>query len=991
MSLGRIEAIPRLCVIPIKPTQVGTWQTGVMSIPTPLRFEMARPGLLQQLAASVDVPIVALVAPSGYGKSTLLAQYARASSRPVAWVRAGFKGSGAFESAMALTRALQSLGEPFDVTAAMSVQPDTPADVLTHWMLEVLGGLEHNVDIVVDGVEALNPDGLRWLDGLARGLGEGHRLLLSGYSLESLRLSKRAARDEMLVLDSSDLAFSHLEAEAYLSARGANALLNRDELHALQGWPAGLALAASGARGHVSPEDLVRDALQGLPDNVRDTLPEAAVLEVWSEAGGQNLDLKLPKGWLDTVVQYGLPLVGLRRGQYRPHRLLSDWLESELRARPDRFAILAQRAAVRAERLEETATALRLYTWAGNVNDAVRLATSLAAQYRARGEVRSVRHVLESVPFQALSSEFQCRLAFTLVETGDVTRGAALLEALRASDEIHPVGLAGLAVLAGRRGERELQLTLAKEALDRLEPGQTLPAASSPLVSALNALGRTEEALTHAQGFADRARKQGQAGEGVTALMLLASVYERQHRFLEQRGTLSEAVVRCREHRWPHRAAPLLIELGKLQAMAGEFGEATASFAEARDALEPDTFAFAVLLEARGLSALWEGDALGAQKHFAACADTAERISAKVVAQRARFWENDARRALGEPAVPGVGMQAAFEAVLEALHSARLEAARDRLEKLELTTASVPIVVRATALQVALLEGKDADVARTLWASWRGAIGPGVLVTEASALRRLGVRTESIAWLEGDTAKHSSTAPTGHRLELTSLGEFRVVLNKRDVPVTLMKSAELLVWLALHKSGTRERIVTALWGEDAEERHHGYFRVAVRRLRVALSTVFTDGNPVPMERNLYSLHPNLEPRLDLLEAERAPDSEARFEVLQRQFLPSAESEWADGVRARCARLALETGLHLAELSAEDTEAQAWYARVLTLDPLCDAAHQGRIERHWRSGALSDAQRCLLQYENIVFEQLDLGLEAGFLEKVRNWGLHTEMA
>jgi len=960
-----------------------------MSIPAPLRFEMARPDLLQRLAASVDVPVVALIAPSGYGKSTLLAQYARASSKPVSWVRAGLAGGGAFESAMALARALQPLTGWLETSAGLAVQPDTPADVLTHRVLETLASLDQNVEIVVDGIEELNPDGLRWLDGLARGLGEGHRLLLSGYSLESLRLAKRAARGEMLVLDESDLAFSHSETKAYLSARGASPLLDRNEVRVLQGWPAGLALAASAVGVHVSPEDLVREALLSLPESVREVLPEAAVLEVWSESEAHELGLALPPGWLDAVVRDGLPVVGLRRGHYQPHRLLSDWLERALRQRPERFVELARRAANRAEMRDEASSALRFHLWAGNVADAALVAMRLSAQYRARGEARGVREVLERVPFEALSGEYQCRLAFTLVETGDAARGVALLETLRASGEIHPVGLASLAVLAGRRGERELQLSLAQAALDGLEPGQSLPAAFSPLVSALNALGRTDEALGHAQRFSQEARFRCDASESVTALMLLASVYERQQRFLEQRETLSEAVERCREHQLPHRAAPLLIELGKLQAMAGEFAKAEGSLEEAKAALEPATFAFAVLLETRGLSALWQGDAHAARAHFAASAETAERVGARVVAQRARSWLNDARRALGEEVVPS-DFAPAFEAVLDALYGSRLEAARRGLAELDLTTVSVPIVVRMTMLRAALLQGKDAETARALQASWRGAVGLGVLETEARMLARLGVPLGPNHEPAANNANRPPTTTIDHRLRLTSLGEFRVALNGRDVPITLTKSAELLVWLALNGSATRERIVNALWGEDAEERHHEYFRVAVRRLRVALSTVFTDGNPVPMERTLYSLHPKLEPRVDLLELECAPDSEARFDALRRPFLPSADSEWAHETRARCNQQALETGLRLAGNSLANLEAQGWYARVLTLDPLCDAAHQGRIERHWRDQAMSEAQRCLTRYETVVFEELGLGLDVNFLERARTWGLLTSL-
>src|SRR5512137_2225010 len=45
-----------------------------------------RPRLLQRLPAALQVPLTLVCAPAGYGKTTLLVEWARASQVPVAWL-----------------------------------------------------------------------------------------------------------------------------------------------------------------------------------------------------------------------------------------------------------------------------------------------------------------------------------------------------------------------------------------------------------------------------------------------------------------------------------------------------------------------------------------------------------------------------------------------------------------------------------------------------------------------------------------------------------------------------------------------------------------------------------------------------------------------------------------------------------------------------------------------------------------------------------------
>src|SRR4051812_29495482 len=55
--------------------------------PPPFRAGMVpRPRLVRRLTACRDTPIAAIVAPAGYGKTTLLAEWAMRDDRPFSWV-----------------------------------------------------------------------------------------------------------------------------------------------------------------------------------------------------------------------------------------------------------------------------------------------------------------------------------------------------------------------------------------------------------------------------------------------------------------------------------------------------------------------------------------------------------------------------------------------------------------------------------------------------------------------------------------------------------------------------------------------------------------------------------------------------------------------------------------------------------------------------------------------------------------------------------------
>jgi len=62
--------------------------------PLPRKAMVRRPRLVRALRMAREVPLAVLVAPAGYGKTTLLAEWAREDARPFAWIGGGEVADG---------------------------------------------------------------------------------------------------------------------------------------------------------------------------------------------------------------------------------------------------------------------------------------------------------------------------------------------------------------------------------------------------------------------------------------------------------------------------------------------------------------------------------------------------------------------------------------------------------------------------------------------------------------------------------------------------------------------------------------------------------------------------------------------------------------------------------------------------------------------------------------------------------------------------------
>ena len=390
-----------------------------VSVTSKLRRPWVRPGtvrrslLIERLARGDARPIVSVVAPAGYGKTTLLSQWAERDGQAFAWVSLDERDNDPKVLLTYIAEALDAV-EPidqrvFDVlgSAASAVIP-------------VLGfafsSMTSPVVLVLDDVHVLH-DHECWaaLSVLADHVPAGSRLVLAGRSAPQLPIARLCAADRILEIGPDDLALTHEEASSLL--RNAGVSIGEDDVAELhrrtEGWPAGLFLAALGLR-EGRPVASAADAFGGadllvseymkseflaqLSPSQRVFLTRTAVLDrMCGPLCEAVVDLPGVAATLTYLARSNLLLVPLdRQGEwYRWHHLLRDMLQAELRRlEPELIPVLRRRAALWCARNDLPEEALEYSIAVGDVDMAAALVGKLAVPAYRQGRVAAVQRWL---------------------------------------------------------------------------------------------------------------------------------------------------------------------------------------------------------------------------------------------------------------------------------------------------------------------------------------------------------------------------------------------------------------------------------------------------------------------------------------------------------------------------------------------------------------------------------------------------------------------
>jgi LuxR family transcriptional regulator, maltose regulon positive regulatory protein len=339
--------------------------------PTRLNI-VPRPRLTQLMNAAIQGPLTLLIAPAGWGKTTLLHAWhtdPSRRSRPLAWVSldAGDNDPSRFWTYVitALNTLHPGVGEtPLTLLYA---SPPPPIEAVLTSLINVLTDLSTQTVLVLDDYHLIETQLIH--DALAyfvEHLPANVHLVLASRSDPLLPLVRLRARGALSELRSLDLCFSVEETTAFLR-EVMGLLLSAEQVAALQarteGWIAGLQLAALSLQGREDVtgfisaftgshryvvDYLVEEVLLRQPADVQDFLLQTCILDrlcgpLCDTVRGRDDS----QASLAQIERSNLFLVALdeERQWYRYHHLFAEVLRTRLRqTRPALVAELHRRA-----------------------------------------------------------------------------------------------------------------------------------------------------------------------------------------------------------------------------------------------------------------------------------------------------------------------------------------------------------------------------------------------------------------------------------------------------------------------------------------------------------------------------------------------------------------------------------------------------------------------------------------------------------------------
>jgi len=573
---------------------------------------ISRPELVDRLERGSAGRLTLVIAPAGWGKSSVLAEWVHQSSMDVAWLCCD-------EADNNPTRFLRALAAAID-----RVRPDSVDDLFAMLrssrplsVSQILDALDERIAsepaplaIVFDDFHLIeHPEVLIGLETLITTAPEQLHVLLASRALPPWSLARWRAHGEIVELGTGDLAFS----EQHIALMLGEGIVDPEIVRALQerseGWAAGIRLAVLWAQRGGRPEEIVdkftgthRDIADYLAEEVLSRLPEelsrfllmTSVLDQFSaplaSAVTGNADAAAMIEQIEAQGIFLIPMDHERRG-YRYHGLFREFLRERLRrTAPGMEAELNRRAAewyrVEGAIVEAAEYLLR----AGDAGQAALLVDQMAERLLLQqGETHTLIRLVEQLPAERMHATPSLLrfYAWGLVLTGRLAEAEALaLDLERRITDAGPeqtrfqrAEIGGIrSRIAAYRGDHNATIAHATEALACTDASMDWFRADAllSLGFAHRAQGRVEVA---AQCFAEASRLGWQAGLAHAACWgarYQAVIYVSQGRLHDASVLLDEALERARQTGLDHGAgyAALLVGRGELRYERNELPRA---------------------------------------------------------------------------------------------------------------------------------------------------------------------------------------------------------------------------------------------------------------------------------------------------------------------------------------------------------------------------------------------------------------------------------
>jgi LuxR family maltose regulon positive regulatory protein len=630
-----------------------------------LRPDAVRRGRLTSILAAARPALTIFVAPPGFGKTSLLADWSTTDSRSFAWLTIDAQDN---DQAVLWTYICAALGKVVggDGLAPRLVGLAREADPAAAVAAELDAGGTECV-LVLDDYHLLESDECQ--DTMMRFIElspPGVQVAISTRTDPPLPIARLRATGELLEFRATDLQFAPDESEEFLN-ECLTLGLDPDAVGILhertEGWPAGLYLAylsiraspdrrsfveTFGASNRHVIDYLTEQVLMALdPDALRFMLTTSIVDTVCGGladaiTGESGSAARLAE--LERANVFITPL-DERREWYRYHHLLAELLSIELEKRhPDRLPLLHQRAAIWYADHALPARAVSHAIAAGDLDLAARVISENYLQFLEMGRTATLVGWLEALPPEVIEADRRVGVvkAWTMHFLGRHAEGdAALAAAIRAPAAAGP-----------------------------LPDGASSIDATAALIGAAfpgDDVGRMLSSASRAYDFeANRVSPWR-----VTVHVLLGFALVRAGRWAEAREPLrTGADLALTGGMWMDAVGSRSL-LGRVEIESGDpaaaegFAREALALAEEHGLVSSPTYAYAKTI--LGLILVRRGDAAAGNEHLTEALPGIRALGEPLSIAEALLALGDARRALGRRA-EGAAMLREAGAIIDTLH-----------------------------------------------------------------------------------------------------------------------------------------------------------------------------------------------------------------------------------------------------------------------------------------------------------------------------------
>ncbi|HEX9018702.1 MAG TPA: BTAD domain-containing putative transcriptional regulator [Anaerolineaceae bacterium] len=587
---------------------------------------LSRTRLLTLLEELLDNRLIIVAAPAGYGKTSLLVDFATSSQWPFCWYALDNLDQDPqrfiahFISAMSLRfpqfgktcmAALQGMSQDhldLDTLVALIVN-DAYENITEHFVM-VLDDFH-----LVENSRSV----IYFINRFIQDVDENCHLVLASRALLTLPdLPLLVARSMVGGLSFDELSFQTAEIQALLEQNYHLALSEpeaADLARETEGWVTGLLLSSqlmgktianrlrvARVSGVGLYEYLAQQVLSQQREDVQLFLLRSSLLDEFDLASceeiiGKALDLQLDwRPVMESVMRLNLFVLPVgEEGQYvRYHHLFLDFLRDRVtRERPEEARRIRQRQAQVYEERADWERAYHTYQLMGDIDAVVLLLEKAGSAMITQGRLITLSDWLTALPEEMLMKhpELISLRGAVAVMRGDLGQGLMWFDQ---------------AIASMTEGQNDLQLAQAlyrrsvsnrlagqyNQALDDVNHSLALlegayrdhvfyADALGAKGSALGALGQINDSLTNLQNALKAYQVLGDASTAAKVTMDIASVLKRQGRYAEAEEAYQKALIYYQEAGNPVWQANTYNNLGVLQHTNGDYVTATASFERA--------------------------------------------------------------------------------------------------------------------------------------------------------------------------------------------------------------------------------------------------------------------------------------------------------------------------------------------------------------------------------------------------------------------------